>query len=179
MECPKCNGAMEARAVDAFEIDVCSKCSGIWFDQDELRKTKDETDPHLSWMDFQIWKHEDRFRFSEQGTKCPACEINMVKIDYDDTGVEIDYCPQCRGTWLDEGKFANIVAALESELANKSLPEYLKASLEEARAIITGPESFISEWKDFMTVLKMFQYRFFVENPNLQDTVTGIQKGFR
>jgi len=25
----------------------------------------------------------------------------------------------------------------------------------------------------------MFQYRFFVENPGLQDTVTSIQKGFR
>jgi hypothetical protein len=80
---------------------------------------------------------------------------------------------------LDEGKFTNIISALESESANKSLPDYLKASLEEARAIITGSDSFISEWRDFMTVLKMFQYRFFVENPGLQDTVTGIQKGFR
>ena len=179
MQCPKCNGAMEAREIEAFEIDVCSKCAGIWFDQDELRKAKDQTDPHLNWMHFEIWKHEDRFRFSQQTTKCPTCQISMVKIDYDDTSVEIDYCPQCRGTWLDEGKFTNIISALESESANKSLPDYLKASLEEAQAIITGPESFISEWKDFMTVLKMFQYRFFVENPGLQDTVTGIQKGFR
>ena len=35
-----------------------------------------------------------------------------------------------------------------------------------------------SEWKDFVTVLRMFQYRFFIENPNLRDTVISIQKGF-
>ncbi|MBW1849680.1 MAG: zf-TFIIB domain-containing protein [Deltaproteobacteria bacterium] len=26
----------------------------------------------------------------------------MVKIDYDKINVEIDYCPKCRGVWLDE-----------------------------------------------------------------------------
>jgi len=179
MQCPKCNGAMEAREIEAVEVDACSKCAGIWFDQDELRTAKDQTDPHLNWMDFEIWKHADRFRFSQQANNCPVCQISMVKIDYGDTGVEIDYCPRCRGTWLDEGKFTNIISALESESASKSLPDYLKASLEEAQAIVTGPEPVISEWKDFMTVLRMFQYRFFVENPDLQNTVTGIQKGFR
>jgi len=102
----------------------------------------------------------------------------MVLINYEDTDVEIDYCPQCQGTWLDEGEFNNIIDALNSELANKSIPNYVKASLEEAKEIITGPESFISEWKDFVTVLRMFQYRFLMENPKLQDTVMNMQKGF-
>ena len=102
----------------------------------------------------------------------------MVKIDYDKTNVEIDYCPKCRGAWLDEGEFKNIIDSLNSELANKSISEYVKASLEEGLEIVTGPESFISEWKDFMTVLRMFQYRFFIVNPKLQDTVLNIQDKF-
>lgn len=178
MQCPKCNDTMEVKKIENVEIDVCSKCTGVWFDQNELRKAKDQTDPDLNWMDFEIWKHEDRFKFSQKPIQCPKCQIDMVIINYEDSDVEIDYCPQCQGTWLDEGEFNNIIDALNSELANKSIPNYVKASLEEAKEIITGPESFISEWKDFVTVLRMFQYRFFIENPKLQDTVINIQKGF-
>jgi uncharacterized protein len=179
MQCPKCSGTMEPKSIENFEIDLCSKCAGLWFDQDELRKSKDLTDPALHWMDFQIWKHEDQFRFSQHTANCPRCQISMVTINYGTTDVEIDYCPKCRGTWLDEGKFTNIIDALESELANKSIPDYLKASLAEAKELITGPETFISEWRDFTTVLRMLQYRFFSDNTNLQDTMVGIQKGFR
>ncbi len=82
------------------------------------------------------------------------------------------------GTWLEESEFSNIIDALNSELANKSIKNYVKASLEEAKEIIIGPESLVSEWKDFVTVLRMFQYRFFIENPNLRDTIIDIQKGF-
>lgn len=101
----------------------------------------------------------------------------MVAIYYADTGVEIDYCPQCQGTWLDKGEFEKIIDALHSELVTKNMSDYVKASLREEKEIMTGPESFISEWKDFTTVLQMFQYRFFIENPKLLETVVGIQKG--
>ena len=30
-------------------------------------------------------------------------------------GVEIDYCPQCRGIWLDRGELDKIIDAVESE----------------------------------------------------------------
>ena len=40
--------------------------------------------------------------------KCPVCEIEMRITDRD--GVEIDYCPQCRGVWLDRGELEKIVA---------------------------------------------------------------------
>lgn len=178
MQCPKCNNPMEMQKIEGVEIDVCSHCAGMWFDQDELRKAKDQAEPDANWMDFEIWKHADRFKFSQRPVKCPKCNVDMVLINYGDTTVEIDYCPQCRGTWLDEGEFNNIIDALDSELAHKGISNYVKSSLEEAREIITGPESFISEWKDFMTVLRMFQDRFFVENPKLQDTVIAIQKAF-
>lgn len=177
MDCPKCEESMNVRNIKKVEINECSKCNGIWFDQDELRRAKDQTEPDLNWMDFEIWKQADHFIFSAKALKCPKCQIDMVAIDYGDTGVEIDYCPQCQGTWLDEGEFEKIIGSLDSELATKSISDYIKASLEEAKELITGPESFISEWKDFTTVLRMFQYRFFIENPKLLDTVEKIQKG--
>lgn len=35
--------------------------------------------------------------------KCPICkEVNLVMTERQ--GIEIDYCPECRGVWLDRGE---------------------------------------------------------------------------
>lgn len=40
--------------------------------------------------------------------KCPMCkEVNLVMADRQ--GVEIDYCPTCRGVWLDRGELEKII----------------------------------------------------------------------
>jgi len=40
--------------------------------------------------------------------KCPVCkDIDLVMADRQ--GVEIDYCPQCRGIWLDRGELDKII----------------------------------------------------------------------
>ncbi|MCO6460826.1 MAG: zf-TFIIB domain-containing protein [Saprospiraceae bacterium] len=39
--------------------------------------------------------------------KCPNCNINLVMTDR--SGVEIDYCPECRGVWLDRGELDKII----------------------------------------------------------------------
>lgn len=51
------------------------------------------------------------------GMPCPVCKIPLVMSERQ--GVEIDYCPQCRGVWLDRGELDKIVerAAGESQAA--------------------------------------------------------------
>lgn len=40
--------------------------------------------------------------------KCPVCnEIDLVMSERQ--GVEIDYCPKCRGVWLDRGELDKII----------------------------------------------------------------------
>ena len=41
------------------------------------------------------------------GLLCPACRVNLVMSER--SGVEIDYCPRCRGVWLDRGELDKIV----------------------------------------------------------------------
>lgn len=41
------------------------------------------------------------------GMPCPVCKIPLVMSDRQ--GVEIDYCPQCRGVWLDRGELDKII----------------------------------------------------------------------
>ncbi len=40
--------------------------------------------------------------------QCPICHDVDLKIA-DRKGVEIDYCPRCRGVWLDRGELDKII----------------------------------------------------------------------
>lgn len=39
--------------------------------------------------------------------KCPNCNETLVMSDRN--GIEIDYCPNCRGVWLDRGELDKII----------------------------------------------------------------------
>jgi uncharacterized protein len=43
---------------------------------------------------------------------CPSCKIDLVMSDRQ--GVEIDYCPKCRGVWLDRGELDKILERAET-----------------------------------------------------------------
>lgn len=38
---------------------------------------------------------------------CPICQVTLQLSDRH--GVEIDYCPKCRGIWLDRGELEKLV----------------------------------------------------------------------
>lgn len=38
---------------------------------------------------------------------CPACRVDLVMSERQ--GIEIDYCPKCRGVWLDRGELDKII----------------------------------------------------------------------
>jgi Zn-finger nucleic acid-binding protein len=50
--------------------------------------------------------------------KCPQCPDAVLAMT-DRQGVEIDYCPQCRGVWLDRGELDKLIdrAALPANAA--------------------------------------------------------------
>ena len=47
------------------------------------------------------------------GMPCPVCKVPLVMSDRQ--GVEIDYCPQCRGVWLDRGELDKIIERSAAE----------------------------------------------------------------
>lgn len=40
--------------------------------------------------------------------KCPACTTTELLMS-ERQGIEIDYCPACRGVWLDRGELDKII----------------------------------------------------------------------
>jgi Zn-finger nucleic acid-binding protein len=48
--------------------------------------------------------------------KCPVCvepDLSMTTRE----GIEIDYCPKCRGVWLDRGELDKIIERSQGETA--------------------------------------------------------------
>jgi Zn-finger nucleic acid-binding protein len=39
--------------------------------------------------------------------KCPKCNVTLLMSEKQ--GIEIDYCPDCRGIWLDRGELEKII----------------------------------------------------------------------
>lgn len=39
--------------------------------------------------------------------KCPSCDETLLMTERQ--GIEIDYCPKCRGVWLDKGELDKLI----------------------------------------------------------------------
>lgn len=50
---------------------------------------------------------------------CPTCNVPLVMSERQ--GIEIDYCPDCRGIWLDRGELDKIIERSE---ASQDHPNY-------------------------------------------------------
>ena len=56
---------------------------------------------------------------------CPVDNTQLVMSER--SGIEIDYCPQCRGVWLDRGELDKIIersAAIERPQERREEPRY-------------------------------------------------------
>ena len=50
--------------------------------------------------------------------KCPICkEVNLVMTERQ--GIEIDYCPECRGVWLDRGELDKFIEHAERQTGGR------------------------------------------------------------
>lgn len=51
---------------------------------------------------------------------CPRCGTVLTMAER--AGVEIDYCPQCRGVWLDRGELDKILDRAQEEASRSVAP---------------------------------------------------------
>ncbi|WP_189453340.1 zf-TFIIB domain-containing protein [Cognatilysobacter bugurensis] len=46
---------------------------------------------------------------------CPVCKtVNLAMMDRQ--GIEVDYCPNCRGIWLDRGELDRLIERAEQAM---------------------------------------------------------------
>jgi Zn-finger nucleic acid-binding protein len=67
--------------------------------------------------------------------KCPIDDTDLVMTERQ--GIEIDYCPKCRGVWLDRGELDKIIerSALSSPPQQRAVDtsDYRRQSYDEPR----------------------------------------------
>ena len=59
--------------------------------------------------------------------KCPTCNTPDLLMT-ERLGIEIDYCPQCRGVWLDRGELDKLLERAATASAPPAAPSYAPAS---------------------------------------------------
>ena len=47
--------------------------------------------------------------------KCPNCKDDRNLSMTERMGIEIDYCPECRGVWLDRGELDKIIEKSQAD----------------------------------------------------------------
>ncbi|EJF0801996.1 zf-TFIIB domain-containing protein [Campylobacter upsaliensis] len=82
---------------------------------------------------------------------CPVCNVDLMMSDR--SGVEIDYCPKCRGVWLDRGELDKIIerSTPVNERANSSYArnDYRQSHHNDGYYKKKKRESWIGELFDF------------------------------
>ena len=158
------------------EVDYCPECLGVFFDKDELRYAKDDSDKQLNWLDFDVWRDKKKFKISNIEKRCPVDRIPFVEVAYDGSNAKIDFCKMCQGIWLDRGEFKQIMVYLKKKADYDILHGYTKNLAKELWEVFTGPEKFREELDDFLMLLKLFNYKFLVQHPLLNKMIESGQK---
>ena len=83
--------------------------------------------------------------------KCPNCNETLVMSDRN--GIEIDYCPKCRGVWLDRGELDKIIERSSQHSASRPTEVYREKQYEnregDYRYGKRKKESFLGDLFDF------------------------------
>lgn len=176
MLCPICKIELSEVIFHKVGINSCSKCLGFWLEEDELRMAKDEKDKEISWLDIDLWQDKTKFKINRGQKVCPVCRLPLYEVEYSDSKVKVDVCNLCLGIWLDRGEFKKIIEYLKSRANYEVLNNYTKNLVQEFKEIFIGPETTKEEISDFLTVLKLFNYKFIVQHPTIAKIISELPK---
>ena len=115
MKCPKCYSPMEAIQFQDIEVNKCTGCEGIWFDDMEQELLK-----HLKGSEaIDTGDPKDGAQFNNiDDYRCPRCGGNMVKmVDNEQPHIWYERCHSCFGVFFDAGEF--------SDYKNRSFVDYI------------------------------------------------------
>ena len=106
MQCPKCKEPLASAELHGIEVDRCSICRGVWFDQSELQSLLQLSPAELR----PIRGGKQKDDANRQKAKCPRDHSDLMRVcSAANPGVIVDTCPECRGIWLDGGELDRLL----------------------------------------------------------------------
>ena len=97
---------MEQIEIEGIEIDRCTSCDGIWFDEGEAERLRDrQVATAIDTGSAEAGKQHnviDQYR-------CPRCGGRMLKkIDPRQRHIWYETCADCNGSFFDAGEFLDL-----------------------------------------------------------------------
>lgn len=107
---------MEQVKINGIEIDRCTRCKGIWFDQQEQSQIKSVHGSYKADTGHQaVGEHYNTLR----DIVCPRCDVPMdeEELKRGRIPIQIESCPKCHGSYFDAGEFRDFAEPTILEFA--------------------------------------------------------------
>ncbi|MGE5329342.1 MAG: zf-TFIIB domain-containing protein [Deltaproteobacteria bacterium] len=132
MKCPKCNSSLKTAEIENISVEICPSCDGLWLDKIELAKIVD--------FDFNLLKKSEIASTLDKDKqidvtenkiiKCPNCSSQMISTNsLFNADTNIDICPACNGTWLDDGELKEVINYMKKNSGSLSDEQINKIKL--------------------------------------------------
>lgn len=106
--CPHCRKQpLEITRYHGEELDLCRRCGGLWFEQDQLNEVLAARDDDVDEAAFQQTLGE---KLGAADRDCPDCRRALTGYHLmPEVTVEIDHCHHCDGTWIDRHELEQVL----------------------------------------------------------------------
>jgi Zn-finger nucleic acid-binding protein len=112
MKCPNDNADLAAAKRDGLDVEACPTCNGMWLSRQELGQLEDEA--------FHLGDDEKGTLMAEPEPStraCPQCGKPMQSFQYRFYDLQLDYCEDGHGFWLDAGEDSRVLDLMKEEEA--------------------------------------------------------------
>ena len=108
MKCPKCDAELEKKSYKGIEVDFCPNGQGMWLDHEELDELEDKA--------FEEDELKGSLMISSTTSKyqCPHCQSQLKKFNYRLHSLELEYCENGHGFWLDSGEEERVLELMKA-----------------------------------------------------------------
>jgi len=123
MNCPRGHGPLAIEHHQGIEVDHCAECNGRWLDHHELDLLESKYAPDPSDRRGMV-----DYSKRESDLLCPVCQRHMTAFNYRANPLELDFCDDEHGYWLDGGEDGRLRDLVEQRVRDL----YRAASAEES-----------------------------------------------
>ncbi|MGI8925257.1 MAG: zf-TFIIB domain-containing protein [Tepidiformaceae bacterium] len=111
MQCPHGHGELNVEHHQAIEVDHCPVCNGRWLDHHELDQLEATGAPDPG-------DRRGMIEYSKRAStlNCPACGKRMTAFNYRANALELDFCDDEHGYWLDGGEEGRVRDLIEERV---------------------------------------------------------------
>jgi Zn-finger nucleic acid-binding protein len=129
MICPKCSGNLSLIETEGIELDYCTHCHGVGFDQGEVTA--------YFGLAQDVPEETGRSLGRTKALDCPKCKDGLLyEIQYCSVSpLMIDLCDTCQFIWLDTGEVKDL----------KQLVSKLQKPQDVMKALIAGIRKHLKE----------------------------------